>query len=600
MNFVSSIKIIKAMFFQTNLKTTVALLAKTTVAGLLIGALAPANLLSAQAPKAKVQTLELSKKGSKKGRFYTTAVNSDSTKYYSIVRYQPKKRAEVQFDVATFDVNGQQQGYETFTWGDNILDKLDVPPTLYETEDYAPEDIGMSAGPVVVFQGFNLHVKAGRVDLASGENESKMAYEVDVSGKRMNLVEGKQSLEPSFVDNRISRLYPYYGNIFTPQPTGLRGVFRIPMPVHAVVLKGEKIRFGGIVTGKVDLKEVNPDFGRYRYYTGIFNTETMEVENGQYHELGYQLTATVSKKVYGDGRMEVLLTGYKLMDPNDPMGEVSKIRSLITLVFNLEGNLADKKIIDIENDRTGEVKNLQTKDLGDAVVQYGFVSGTMGRHKGLVLAYFGENIWQQEWSMDALDNALVPVPKGNDKVKLKRSSVQINMEDLKLLPNGDLLLIAQSIDENASSVSVAGKPVGGAVKVRHIALQLDGKTGKLKHYYELKGLKNQTEIHTPIVYTRGEKVYILYRTNAWGMSSGYHKNEAKGIEYTLAFDYTYGVLVAIDTDKGTITTPYKVDKMVISGEDPLQITTNGVLLLNVGKHYLPKKKVKPTTMVIQL
>ncbi|NQX92765.1 MAG: hypothetical protein HRT74_11700, partial [Flavobacteriales bacterium] len=270
-----------------------------------------------QKPQTQILKHELSKKALKKGRLSASAMSQDSANYYTVFNYQPKKKQPAQRDVSVFNSDGSFKEVLTYPMSADLFKELNLRPLTEEEEMSIASDHGFSPGPAVVLKGFYMHVKTGRVELAGYETD--LNFGLSYQGKKIPLMEGKHRLEYSFVDDSKSRYAPYYPFIAKSVRAGWRGRWEDFTPVYGVFHPDEKILFGAIMVGKVDLKSDNSDFARYRYYVGMLDGSTLEVENPQYFEFGYQLNKTMDRSIDQNGNMVVVLEGQKLKDPENPL-----------------------------------------------------------------------------------------------------------------------------------------------------------------------------------------------------------------------------------------------------------------------------------------
>ena len=558
------------------------------------------NYSIAQGFQVKEVKLELSKHGAKKGIYFDQEPSSDSTKFYTGFTYRPKKRLPVQMDIVTFDENGQQIDLQTANTKSDIAKIVDI--SIDKEDANAKKNLkytkdGFATGKVVAFKGVHLFAQNGAISLEYKEGSDQEHYPLNVSGDKIRFDVDKTKILYGFVNNRLSEMWPYQYKIETNTKEGILSDLKNMTATHAVVYKGESVLVGGIVSGKVDLKGVNPDFNQYRFYTATFNSQTMQAENVKYHEFKYTLQAVKQREFFENGNTEIVLSASELT--NVESFKITEIEGnyLIRILFDPKGNILEQDVYG--NGSANEEKvDFKLVKHQKSFLKYGFKTKNSGKPTDFFIArYSKESTWEKDYSMDEIENKMAAIDGKKAKFKIDRAGITIDLDKTYSLPNGDIILIGTAY-KGGSFVTFSGSDLNTKNNSRNIAFQIDWQTGELKAYYEINGIKGSVQQRAPIVHIMGNDVVVLFRDVTEDLNvTSYVKGNYR---YYINTPFSHGTLVHIDGNSRSVSKPYVIDKAYLYGHQPMFVSKTNTILLDVSANYLPTKKLKPSKLVINL
>lgn len=568
---------------------------------------------------------KLSRKARKPDRseFLGTYVSKDGQKIHSVYLYSNKRRkGPFFFDVSSFDASGAYLGLETYPEeSTDLIETLALDPALYgQILEYALEREAnpFGPGPAVQFGGnFNLYARSGRVELFnSGVGGTTLDY--DDSGKKEYILgKGTLALRPNatFVNPYASSLLPWYAQITNSNKRGSFG--RFAGETQAMVRRGEAALIGGIVGARAKIGGNYPESQDKlgKFYTCLYNTESMQPTNERYHETGFQLVSLLKTTMETNGETEVYAG----------IQEEGGAYGIAYLKFSGEGELLEKRKVasglrllpadesdfyEYEGDQIAMIgtARLTQKDQqrSDAAPR-----ATPNRKRGpiapdadpvddnrdiLTIVRMGEKNWSITLDLQALYDVFGHAPNEKDKMMLERKKRSVLVFQDMLVAGEDELIVSGYL-EVASGLSSG--------KRRPFVVQFSAEDGKLKAYYELERPKPKDAIvyiepHT--VYQDG-KAYLLFRVQnpEENMAMGKYTQTTSNVTTTWVIDepFSYGKLVVLDVEKQQLSESVSIKKRIIRGETPMVVTREGVVLIDLVKKFTPLERKDERKLVVR-
>lgn len=536
----------------------------------------------------KTEKIKLSKKGNKKGRFAGTVANNDSSMFYTFYVYQPKRKSPQLFDVVKYNASGKNLGFETIDLSTNIFTKYDIP---------LPEDSvsnkGFSPGQIVQIGGYNMFARKGYLEGGTWSPDYSQHDKIRFAGKEMKV-------EPCFVNPYKSELLPYYQYLNISKNSVIAEA--LSSPTHAIVWEGEDVLIGGIPNGRVDLSEVNPYFSRTRFLAGVYDTKKMDFKTKHMHEFEYSIGQSIGHVFLSDGGVKVYLEAFIREEPNEVVSKLDRKNPvLIVLHLDKEGALLNKTIsktmLSGVKVISSDMSVLQNEELSAIA---GFKTGKLDRPSELFVVIMGDSDVEKTYSIEELENKLVEIPKNKNKVKINRINTNVTYESIKRLKNNDIVVVGTTDVKGGIDVRVHGKQVGTNGKKRYFILHINGETRDLKHYYELDPIDEKTITNhwqPQIEEDNSGNFYVYFTGYSFGMNEGAWAAGDK--QWTLTNDYNYGKLLKINSTDGSVAKPYEHTKIYSAGYQPLVVTKEGVVLIDMVKKYFPKGKTGPMKVIIK-
>ena len=581
--------------------------------------------LQAQKLKDKEVKTKLTRKARKKGRsnFLGNYVGKDGKAIHSVYLYSNKRRKGPFFyDVSTFDAQGKFLGVKTYPRETtDLIETLELDPGLYaDALDYFLERQAnpFGPGPAVQFGGnVNLYARSGRVALFNkGVGGTTLDY--DDSGKKEYIL-GKSTVKlvptQTFVNPYASSLLPWYDQITNRNERGRFG--RYAGETYAMVRQGEPVLIGGIVSARLklgaDYAESEDKLGRF--YTCVYSTERMEASKERYHETGFEFLSFLRREYQQSGETEIY-AGIK---------EEGELFGIAYLKFSGEGELLEKRKVASGLMRLPDDDSDFFEYKGDQIAMIGTARLTQKDQKRkdarsqesdtrkggpqaaaadpvdknrdiLSIIRMGEKNWSTTLDLQSLYDAFGHAPNEKDKMMVERKKrTVLNFLDLQAADNGDVVV--------SGYLEVASGLTSG--KRRPFAVQFSAEDGALKGYYELDRLKpkdavDYIEPHT--VYHDG-KAYLLFRAQdpEKKMAMGTYRSSTGNVTTTWVIDepFSYGKLVVIDLENKSLSESLDIKKRIIRGFKPMVVTREGVVLIDLVKHFTPFKRKSERKLVVR-